>query len=85
MFIFLVVGTLITCIVQSSAAVMAITILLCSTGVLPIYMGVALVMGENIGTTATVNVHIMRLRKKLGPYAACIVSRQGYGYVFEEN
>jgi DNA-binding response OmpR family regulator len=48
-------------------------------------MGVALVMGENIGTTATVNVHIMRLRKKLGPYAACIVSRQGYGYVFEEN
>ena len=54
--IFLVVGTLITCIVQSSAAVMAITILLCSTGVLPIYMGVALVMGENIGTTATANL-----------------------------
>ena len=54
--IFLMVGTLITCIVQSSAAVMAITILLCSTGVLPIYMGVALVMGENIGTTATANL-----------------------------
>lgn len=34
---------------------MAITILLCSTGVLPIYMGIALVMGENIGTTATAN------------------------------
>lgn len=54
--IFLLIGTLITCIVQSSAAVMAITILLCSTGVLPIYMGIALVMGENIGTTATVNL-----------------------------
>lgn len=54
--IFLLIGTLITCIVQSSAAVMAITILLCSTGVLPIYLGIALVMGENIGTTATANL-----------------------------
>ena len=53
---FLLVGTVITCIVQSSAAVMAITILLCSTGVLPIYLGIALVMGENIGTTATANL-----------------------------
>ena len=35
---------------------MAITILLCSTGVLPIYLGIALVMGENIGTTATANL-----------------------------
>ena len=54
--LFLFIGTLITCIVQSSAAVMAITILLCSTGVLPIYLGIALVMGENIGTTATANL-----------------------------
>ena len=55
-FVFLLAGTIITCLVQSSAAVMAITILLCSTGVLPIYMGIALVMGENIGTTATANL-----------------------------
>ena len=55
-FAFLAAGTVITCVVQSSAAVMAITILLCSTGVLPIYMGIALVMGENIGTTATANL-----------------------------
>ena len=54
--IFLLIGTIITCLVQSSAAVMAITILLCSTGVLPIYLGIALVMGENIGTTATANL-----------------------------
>jgi len=54
--VFLAIGTVITCIVQSSAAVMAITILLCSTGVLPIYLGIALVMGENIGTTATANL-----------------------------
>lgn len=53
---FLLIGTVITCIVQSSVAVMAITILLCSTGVLPIYLGIALVMGENIGTTATANL-----------------------------
>ena len=56
---FLGIGTLITCIVQSSAAVMAITILLCSTGVLPIHLGIALVMGENIGTTATANLAAM--------------------------
>ncbi len=54
--VFLMIGTVITCIVQSSAAVMAITILLCSTGVLPIYLGIALVMGENIGTTITANL-----------------------------
>ena len=54
--IFLAVGTIITGIVQSSAAVMAITILMCSTGVLPIYLGIALVMGENIGTTMTANL-----------------------------
>ena len=53
---FLAIGTVITCLVQSSAAVMAITILLCSTGVMPIYMGIALVMGENVGTTATANI-----------------------------
>lgn len=52
---FVLIGTVITCVVQSSAAVMAITIMLCSTGVLPIYLGIALVLGENIGTTATAN------------------------------
>ena len=54
--IFLVIGTLLTCIVQSSAALMAITMVLCTSGVLPIYQGVALVMGENIGTTLTANL-----------------------------
>ena len=53
---FLLIGTVITGIVQSSAAVMALTILLCSTGVLPIHLGIALVMGENIGTTMTANL-----------------------------
>ncbi len=53
---FLIIGTVLTCILQSSAALMAITMVLCSSGVLPIYMGIALVMGENIGTTLTANL-----------------------------
>ena len=53
---FLIIGSILTMCVQSSAAVMAVTMILCSTGVLPIYQGIALVMGENIGTTVTSNV-----------------------------
>lgn len=53
---FLIIGSILTMCVQSSAAVMAITMILCSTSVLPIYQGIALVMGENIGTTVTSNV-----------------------------
>ena len=54
--VFLLIGSVLTMCVQSSAAVMAITMILCSTGVLPIYQGIALVMGENIGTTVTSNM-----------------------------
>lgn len=54
--LFLVLGGVLTFAVQSSAAVMAITMILCSSGVLPIYQGIALVMGENIGTTITSNI-----------------------------
>ena len=50
---FLLIGGVLTFLVHSSAAVMAITMILCSSGVLPIYQGIALVMGENIGTTTT--------------------------------
>ena len=57
--LFLVIGGVMTMCVQSSAAVMAITMTLCSTGVLPIYLGIALVMGENIGTTVTSNIAAM--------------------------
>ena len=54
--IFLLIGGLLTMCVQSSAAVMAITMTLCASGALPIYQGIALVMGENIGTTVTSNL-----------------------------
>lgn len=53
---FLLLGGVLTFAVQSSAAVMAITMILCSSGVLPIYQGIALVMGENVGTTVTSNI-----------------------------
>ena len=53
---FLLLGGILTFCVQSSAAVMAITMILCSSGALPIYQGIALVMGENIGTTITSNL-----------------------------
>ncbi len=55
-FFFLFIGTVLTFCMQSSAALMAITMVLCSSGVLPIYLGIALVMGENIGTTITSNL-----------------------------
>ena len=57
--VFLVLGGILTFCVQSSAAVMAITMILCSSGALPIYQGIALVMGENIGTTITSNLAAM--------------------------
>ena len=54
--LFLLIGTVLTAIVQSSAALMAITMVLCATGAISIYQGIALVMGENIGTTVTANL-----------------------------
>ncbi|MBE6330911.1 MAG: Na/Pi cotransporter family protein [Bacteroidales bacterium] len=57
--LFLFLGGILTMCVQSSAAVMAITMILCSSGALPIYQGIALVMGENIGTTVTSNIAAM--------------------------
>ena len=54
--LFLFMGTVLTLCVQSSAAIMAITMMLCSTGVLHIDQGIMLVLGENIGTTITSNI-----------------------------
>ena len=55
-FFFLFMGTALTLCVQSSAAIMAITMILCSTGVLHIDQGILLVLGENVGTTITANI-----------------------------
>ena len=57
--LFLFIGSILTAMVQSSAALMAITMVLCSTGAITIFQGIALVMGENIGTTVTANLAAM--------------------------
>ena len=57
--LFLFMGTVLTLCVQSSAAIMAITMTLCSTGVLHIDQCIMLVLGENIGTTITSNIVAM--------------------------
>ena len=54
--LFLFCGSILTFTLQSSAALMAITMMLCTQGGLPIYLGIALVLGENIGTTITANL-----------------------------
>ena len=57
--LFLLIGTVLTLCVPASAAIMAITMTLCSTGVLHIDQGIMLVLGENIGTTITSNIVAM--------------------------
>lgn len=53
---FVLIGTIVTIVVQSSSAAMAITILLCERGVIPFEMAAGMVLGENIGTTITANL-----------------------------
>jgi len=53
---FIGVGTMLTLIVQSSSAAMAITLIMCNMGYIPFELAAAMVLGENIGTTITANV-----------------------------
>ena len=54
--IFLVFGTVLTLVLQSSSATMAITLIMLSMGWIPFDMACAMVLGENIGTTITANI-----------------------------
>ena len=54
--IFLIIGSLLTVIIQSSSATMALTLVLCFNGLIPFEMAAAMVLGENIGTTITANL-----------------------------
>lgn len=54
--IFVAVGAVLTVLVQSSSAILTLTIVLCSSGWLPYEMGAAMIMGENLGTTITANL-----------------------------
>lgn len=57
--IFVGIGTLLTCVMQSSSAMMAVTLVMCFNGWIDLGTAVALVMGENIGTTITANIAAM--------------------------
>ncbi len=54
--LFIAIGTLLTCIVQSSSAMMAITLVMCYNNWIDFNVAMALVMGQNIGTTITANI-----------------------------
>jgi phosphate:Na+ symporter len=54
--IFLVFGTVLTLVLQSSSATMALTLIMVNMGWIPFEMGAAMVLGENIGTTITANI-----------------------------
>ncbi len=54
--IFLLFGTVLTLVLQSSSATMALTLIMMSMGWIPFHMGAAMVLGENIGTTITANI-----------------------------
>ncbi|MEF9931439.1 MAG: Na/Pi cotransporter family protein [Bacteroidales bacterium] len=54
--IFVLIGTALTIVLQSSSATMALTLVMCNNGWIPFEMGAALVLGENIGTTITANI-----------------------------
>ena len=54
--LFLAFGTVLTLVLQSSSATMAITLIMLSMGWIPFHMACAMVLGENIGTTITANI-----------------------------
>ncbi|MCB8964846.1 MAG: Na/Pi cotransporter family protein [Bacteroidales bacterium] len=55
-FIFLLIGSLLTIVIQSSSATMALTLVMCSQGWITFEIAAAMVLGENIGTTITANI-----------------------------
>ena len=80
--LFLLVGTILTFIAQSSAAIMAITMVLCSTGAISIFQGIALVMGENIGTTLTANIAAMSANTQARRAAAAHLFFNVFGVIW---
>ena len=54
--LFLLIGTILTLIIQSSSATMALTLIMTAQGWIPFELAAAMVLGENIGTTITANI-----------------------------
>lgn len=55
-FLFILIGTLLTAILQSSSATITLTIIMCQSGWIPFEAGAAMILGENVGTTVTANL-----------------------------
>lgn len=54
--LFVLIGTILTVVIQSSSAMMAVTLVMCAQGLIGFEVAAALVLGENIGTTITANI-----------------------------
>lgn len=61
--LFVLIGTIVTVVIQSSSAMMAVTLVMCSKGLISFEMACALCLGENIGTTITANIAAMVANK----------------------
>lgn len=78
-FLFMAVGTLLTVFVQSSSAILTLTMVLCSTGWIPFEMGAAMVVGENLGTTisAVVAARIANVSARRAAMVHCVFNLLG--------
>ncbi|MBN2892846.1 MAG: Na/Pi cotransporter family protein [Bacteroidales bacterium] len=59
LFLFVIIGTILTVVIQSSSATMALTLVLAANGIIGFEIAAAMVLGENIGTTITANLAAM--------------------------
>lgn len=81
--IFVIIGTILTIVLQSSSATMALTLVMCNNGWIPFEMGAAMVLGENIGTTITANIAaaVANVSARRAARAHCVFNLFGVAWV----
>ncbi len=81
--IFVAIGTILTIVLQSSSATMALTLVMCNNGWIPFEMGAAMVLGENIGTTITANIaaSVANVSARRAAMAHCVFNIFGVVWV----
>lgn len=80
---FVAIGTILTIVLQSSSATMALTLVMCNNGWIPFEMGAAMVLGENIGTTITANIaaSVANVSARRAAMAHCVFNIFGVVWV----
>ncbi len=80
---FVLIGTILTIVLQSSSATMALTLVMCNNGWIPFEMGAAMVLGENIGTTITANIaaSVANVSARRAAMAHCVFNIFGVVWV----